>query len=315
MESIAILGSGFGLYGYLPALAACTRREVVLPARYYKRFQERSELTEFSNRVRWERNEYEALRTATGAVLALCPLQQMRWLGVCLEQRNLNYLFLEKPLATTPTVASALQDRLDASDKVIRIAYLFRHLDWAKRVKAFVCDGANRNLAFRWRFMAHHFKHNVETWKREHEQGGGPLRFYGIHLIAYLAELGYDRVRHSVRLSKVETQLDEWSATFSGPRLPACSVSVSTASARSDFSVFGYDGRKETCLFDRSSPFELDTSIASESKIDGRVSTLSTFCESAWNDPTKNPLIYRRTVELWDQVERAETKIAFPVAA
>ena len=315
MESIAILGSGFGLYGYLPALTACPGREVVLPARYYKRFRERSELAEFSNRVRWERDEHEALSTATGVVLALCPQQQMNWLDVCLNQRNLHYLFLEKPLATTPADASAIQDRLDASDKVIRIAYLFRHLDWTKRVRAFVCDGANGDLSFRWRFMAHHFKHNVDTWKREHDVGGGPLRFYGIHLIAFLAELGYDRVAHSVRRSDGAMQLDEWSATLSGPELPACSVSVSTASAHSDFSAIGYEGRKQTCLFKGSSPFELDESVASNSNIDCRVQILSTFCESAWNDPIKIPLFYRRTVELWDQVERAEAQIAFPVAA
>ena len=315
MDSIAILGSGFGLYGYLPALVSCNCPEVVLPERYRKRFNERIELDGFSSRVRWERDEYEALRSASGAVLALCPSQQMRWLNVCLEQNNLDYLFLEKPLATTPSDAFALQERLDSSKKVIRIAYLFRHLEWAKRVQAFVSDPSSQMLTFRWRFMAHHFKHNVITWKREHDEGGGPLRFYGIHLIAKLAEIGYDSVVNSSRDSEGSERLDTWSATFSGPKLPVCSVTVSTASVHSDFSVRGHDGRKEICLFDRSSPFDLSEPLSSESRLDGRVPMLSTFCKSAFNDPSRVPKFYRSTVELWHQVERAGTKVAIPLAS
>ena len=315
MESVAILGSGFGLYGYLPALVSCNCREVVLPERYRERFDERTELNEFSNRIRWERDEYEALRSASVAVLALCPSQQMRWLSVCLEQTNLNYLFLEKPLATTPADAFALQGRLESSKKVIRIAYLFRHLEWAQRVQAFVSHPFGQKLTFRWRFMAHHFKHNVINWKREHNEGGGPLRFYGIHLIAMLAEIGYDAVVNSSFGSEGTGRLDTWSGTFSGPELPGCSVTVSTASAHSDFSVHGHDGRKEICLFDRASPFDFGEPVSNESRLDARVPMLSTFCKSAFYDPTPVPKFYRRTVELWHQVERAETKMAISSAA
>ena len=46
----AIRGSGFGLYGYLPALVGCGRR-VVLPERYRARFAERPELAPFANEV------------------------------------------------------------------------------------------------------------------------------------------------------------------------------------------------------------------------------------------------------------------------
>jgi len=45
---------------------------------------------------------------------------------------------------------------------------------------------------------ADHFKNNKDNWKRDHKQGGGPLRFYGIHLIAVLAELGYTSSRQSL---------------------------------------------------------------------------------------------------------------------
>ena len=53
----AILGSGFGLYGYLPALVEGCEQPVVLPERYRARFDERSELARFAINVQWEDDE------------------------------------------------------------------------------------------------------------------------------------------------------------------------------------------------------------------------------------------------------------------
>lgn len=49
MSPIAILGSGFGLYGYLPALVAHCVQRVVLPERYRQRLEERSELAQYAS--------------------------------------------------------------------------------------------------------------------------------------------------------------------------------------------------------------------------------------------------------------------------
>ena len=47
-----ILGSGFGLYGYLPAISSYCRY-IYLDIRYKGKFLERSELKKLSYKIKW----------------------------------------------------------------------------------------------------------------------------------------------------------------------------------------------------------------------------------------------------------------------
>ncbi len=129
----AILGSGFGIYGYLPALVGCAQR-IVLPVRYRARFCDRPELVRFTPDVDWAENENTALSCADGVVLALRPINQSEWVPRCLAHSNINRLLLEKPLAHTPEVAAVLFDDLLRSKKTFRIGYTFRFTVWGGAV-------------------------------------------------------------------------------------------------------------------------------------------------------------------------------------
>jgi hypothetical protein len=41
-----------------------------------------------------------------------------------------------------------------------------------------------------WRFLAHHHRYSLANWKRQPAESGGALRFYAIHLVAWLARAG-----------------------------------------------------------------------------------------------------------------------------
>jgi hypothetical protein len=307
MNSIAILGSGFGLYGYLPALVSGCGKDIVLPERYRKRFSERSELQPFADRVTWTPDEQAALKSATGAVLALCPTIQCHWLDYCLEQPHLQTLFLEKPLAPTPQRARQIQDRLESSGKVIRIAYLFRHLKWAQDLRRFLEQVTSKKLRIRWQFMAHHFRHDLPSWKREIDQGGGPLRFYGIHLVALLAELGFDAVVQSCSSTGMFGHPERWQATFTGPGMPICEVDLDTASTDTQFTIHTQSTRMESCWFEDVSPFSIRLSGSETGTLDGRVETLSVLCRSAWQNPCRVPEFYRPAIDLWNEIENRES--------
>ena len=109
---IAILGSGFGLYGYLPALIDGCAERVVLPERYRTRFCERPELARFTSNVQWRHNETKVLDCASGVVLALQPNNQSEWIPQCLARTNIERLLLEKPLAQSPKIAIDLFNEL-----------------------------------------------------------------------------------------------------------------------------------------------------------------------------------------------------------
>jgi predicted dehydrogenase len=235
---LTILGAGFGLYGYLPALVGLRGQQVLLPARTRAQFDARAELRPFAQRIDWVADEDAALAAASGVVLALPPhVQPARTLD-CLGRGNIGWLLLEKPLAVDPAAARALLNRLGVGGKRFRIGYLFRHTAWGRALLAsrpFWPPGGG--IAIRWCFMAHHFSQGRDTWKRRHAQGGGALRFFGIHLIALLAELGYNDVVQSTGWCRAPAEIERWQARFTGAALPDCEVTVNARQPTPSFTI------------------------------------------------------------------------------
>jgi predicted dehydrogenase len=302
---IAILGSGFGLYGYLPALVKGCGQRVVLSERHREPFHERRELARFADDVQWERDEASVLDRADGVVLALQPSHQSEWIPRCLIRHNLECILVEKPLAPSPEAAGALLEDLARSGKVIRIGYTFRYTDWGQRIRAALKQaGESRRLFIQWSFLAHHFRHDLRNWKRFTDSGGGAIRFYGIQLIALLAELGYEVVISSHTFGNSIDVIEKWTASFRGPGLPECEVAVDTRSAIEKFGASFFNSAREpgTVLADLIDPFESTTTAGWEG-LDRRVPSLSRLCRSLWEQTTAEDVWYKATIDLWRSVE------------
>ena len=144
-----IFGSGFGIYGYLPALAEHLGEEVVLPKAYETKVRSRPELGGTLSRIRWVKDHDEALALADGAVIATPPQFQGGIVERCLSLPNIKRLALEKPLAVTPGLAASLLSRLDASGVQYVIAYTPSDLslDGSYRQIRVLVDGPNRPVA------------------------------------------------------------------------------------------------------------------------------------------------------------------------
>ncbi len=305
---IAIFGSGFGLYGYLPALIDGCAERVLLPERYRIRFYERTELERFSSNVQWEQNEAKVLNCANGVVLALQPTSQSQWIPQCLTRTNIERLLLEKPLAHSPVVARTLFEDLLRSRKVFRIGYTFRYTEWGKQLRSAL--GANSEsglLTIRWSFMAHHFRHDFRNWKRFNSAGGGAIRFYGIHIIALLSEIGYRNVTLSRATGISPDEVEKWVAVFEGVDLPECEVIVDTKSNVSEFKIehaSNSSGVTTTTVFaNLSDPFESHNKLYELNQIDQRVPILIQLCRSLWEEYANEYEWYEATLQLWTCVE------------
>jgi predicted dehydrogenase len=302
---IAILGSGFGLYGYLPALVKGCGQRVLLSERHREPFARRPELGRFAEDIMWEPDEAIALDRADGVVLALPPSQQAEWIPRCVERSNLKRILVEKPLATSPEAAGALLEELVESGKVIRIGYTFRYTDWAERMTAALKQSrGNKRLLIQWSFLAHHFRHDLSNWKRFNKSGGGAVRFYGIQLIALLAELGYQTVVSSRGFVNSPDEVDKWTASFSGPELPECDVALDARSATEKFSAELLFNRTPGAVFaDLRDPFDSSTGAESPEGLDRRVPALTRLCRSLWEQTNDEESWYKTTIDLWRRVE------------
>lgn len=309
MSIFAILGSGFGLYGYLPALVDGCAQRIVLPERYRARFIERPELARFVSGVQWRADEDSVLDCAEGAVLALPPINQSKWIPRCLSRSNIKSLLLEKPLAHSPEVAAVIFDDLIRSCKVFRLGYTFRYTTWGKKMlNAFVPQKRETgSLSTRWSFLAHHFRHDLRTWKRFHATGGGAVRFYGIQIIALLAEIGYRDVTLSRAFGTSPDEVEKWIAVFAGSGLPECEVVVDTRATVNRFQIeqmFTQDvGLPDTVFANLSDPFDAETDAYPLGGLDRRVPLLSQLCRSLCEEDPNPYEWYDATIKLWGSIE------------
>lgn len=310
MSLFAILGSGFGLYGYLPALVEGCGGRIVLPERYRSRFQERLELARFASYVQWSTDEMAALNSADAAVLALPPAIQLSWLPRCLTCSSLGSVFTEKPLAPSPAVAATVLEDLVRSGKFFRVGYTFRFTGWGGRLlQALRRPAAGKStLSIHWSFLAHHFRHDLHNWKRSSAMGGGPIRFYGIQIIALLAEIGYREVALSRAFGATSDDFEKWMAVFTGAGLPDCEVVVDSRSAVNSFRVVqtfsGGHALPSTGFADLNDPFDSDSPASAASDLDSRVPVLSALCNSLHEESANLYESYAAAIWLWYATER-----------
>jgi hypothetical protein len=310
----AILGSGFGLYGYLPALIRCGQ-SVVLPERYRERFQLRQELTRFAKQVEWVTDEVSAVNRASAVVIALRPAEQTDWIRKCVSYRQITRLLLEKPLAPAPSEALSLQTMLCSSRKLFRIGYSLCDAQWTVRLKEFVVQNPDYEINVSWRFLAHHFRQDSRIWKQFDSAGGGAIRFYGIQLIAVLASLGYCFVSESKSYGRSVDEPERWIASILGDGLPICRILIDSRCNTAEFSIQCRSSLGQTKLLaDLRNPFGENDRKYLPDGLDGRVGVLEDLVMSILNDAELYPSWYPRVVDLWSKIEAKNDfyKIAIP---
>lgn len=292
-----IVGAGFGLYGYLPALVKGLGGTVLLPRCVEATVRARPELAATLHAIRWVDDTEAALAAADAVVIATPPRAQGEIARRCANLSNVRRLVLEKPVAPTPALAAELLDTLEAAGKRYRVGYTLLHARWHADLSWPTVPICPAPLRLEWTFNAHHFARQLSNWKRRHEEGGGALRFFGVHVVALLAYQGYERVSASACEGQTAAEPERWRATFHGPGLPYCEVLVDSRCDRRRFSI-GQVGRSS--LVTLADPFETERAEGgSDPRVDVLTRLISTFATE--DRPFQD--LYRRANALWTEAE------------
>jgi len=262
----------------------------------------RAELSGFDSRVHWVETETQVLQLSDALIVALRPSNQVEFVQRALQFDNIERYLLEKPLASHPTQAMDLLRDLTAHARRVRIGFNFRFTKWSALFKESLQSmGDDEEISIDWFFKAHHFAHDLDVWKRYASQGGGALGFYGIHLVALLAEYGYSQVQHSRLSGSQRDQPQLWCATFVGQDLPRCVVTVDTNSDQKIFHLRGSGDNKDRLLnIQLSDPFDQLPQIGA---LDRRVDLLRQVCASLMDDGPPVPAWVEGSVSLWSACE------------
>ena len=70
-----ILGSGFGIYGYLPAIYGISKN-IFLNIRYKKKIEKRTELKKFLKKITWYNEENLKIKKIDYLIIAQNPQKQ-----------------------------------------------------------------------------------------------------------------------------------------------------------------------------------------------------------------------------------------------
>ena len=302
---LGILGGGFGLYGYLPAAAKLLQEPVLLLKKYKPIIDSRQELFSFKDQIIWLESEEELMQTADSLVISRRPIDQEALVSRCLLEVNLKRVMFEKPLATSPEKAQKILQLMANSNKYCSVGFNFRFTNWAIQLKEKLLNGEfseHESINLSWHFMADHFSRNIESWKMDHAQGGGAIRFYGIHVIALLAELGYEHVESSsVLTSNSKHSFCDWRACFKGPGLPTFLVNLNSKSNASHFNL--YLGNKDQPLLEGLNPFDTVLNKLTISEQDTRCIYLQDALEELFNLTKPYPNRIECCTKLWQLVE------------
>ena len=299
-----IAGSGFGLYGYLPALIEAFSEPVILPKAYEAKVRARSELQHCLSWIRWVDDAESAMAQASGFVLATPPAVQERMVRKAIRCAAIDKLVIEKPMAVTPAGAAELAQRLKHSGKRFRVAYTLLHTAWQPQLAWPTAVALEGHMEITWTFMAHHFRNALGNWKSVHSEGGGVLRFFGVHVLAMLARRGYCHVEQSNLAGAESGRPEKWRAVFSGPSVPRCHVEIDSRCTANRFGVASTTTRGTTWLVDLQDPFELEP--ASEIRgADRRIGVLIRLMQSFECDDNNCCEFYDDVNRLWKEVEAA----------
>ena len=290
MKNIGFLGSGFALYGYLKYFSLKNYNLYTLD-RYKTIIKRRSDLNRIYSKIIFKRNDTELLDHCNELVVARRPIDQERFINNILKKKiNLKKYYFEKPLCSNPKKSLEVIYKLKKDKFNFKIGYLFFYTAFYKKfIKTY-----KQNIYINWEFMSYDLKKNKKSWKFDLAKGGGPLRFYGIHLIAILSKRykNFANIK-SVIIFKKNTPVS-WKCNILTSSKKKIEININTFSNKNKFTILS----DNKILYRSSSPF---SNYQKNKKKDYRIK----YIDYMISDLRKKNYykIYKDSLILWKKIE------------
>ena len=281
-KSYFIFGSGFGIYGYLPALIKLKKR-VYLLRKYKKNILKKKTLIKyirninFINKINY--NNIDAI------IFAKRPKDQFNFVK---KIKKKLFLYLEKPLAENPKKSLKLIEIIKKKKLRFSLGYLFFFTIWFKKIFFL-----KKETYITWNFKSKTFFSN--NWKGINSKGGGIISFYGIHFISIFSYLNYRCIFSSIIKSN-EKKETEWNAVFKKNKLKI-NLKINIKS-KENFII----KTNERLIYKSDTPFG-KISINSN-KEDFRIKFLKKYLKNLSLLTQKEHI---RTIKLWEDVMKITT--------
>ena len=290
MKNIGFLGSGFALYGYLKYFSTKNSNLYTL-IKYKNIIKNRKDLKKLYSKILFKNNDDEILEHCNKIVIARRPVDQEKFINKIIKRNySSKFYYFEKPLCATPKRSLEVFNKLKKKKIRFSIGYLFLYTNlYSKFIKNY-----GNELNFDWEFMSYDLSKKKMNWKFNIEKGGGPLRFYGIHLISVL-------VSKFKKFSKVESYIifkkkipTIWECNLLADKKIKIRLKINSFSKRSKSFVLS----NKKILYNKSNPF--DGYESSKTK-DNRIKFINLMILNSKKIKYYN--IYKNSLKLWKKIE------------
>ena len=291
-EYTLLLGKGFALKVYLPALLAINCKKILLASSAKKNI-DNDAIIQY---IEWIDDEEIVNNKFYKIIIAEPPEKQYKLICDMSLWRNTNNLILEKPIADNNKKAKYLIDILNKNKTKYSINYSFRYTKWFDSIYRYIHNNNNKgDIDIIWKFRGRHQQKEKESWKTYHSLGGGVIKYYGIHLIAILSDIGYSNVNKSNIFNQPKNKLTSWSSEFiSKDKLPKLNLYLDSYSNENSFCWQQLNQN----ILEIDSPFALESTEYNE---DNRIPTTIKFLKEEHNDLLKCKNM--NALELWSKIE------------
>lgn len=183
---MSIIGSGFGMYGLLPAFSKISNCEItsicgkdsVRMQKYCTKFG----LNRYSD---WK----EMIQNEKPNALAIAVIPKYQHEIIKYAMKNEIAVFAEKPLTTSIKDSVELSELAKEKKLPNMIDFIFPEIpEWlkAKKIIESKVKGDIRKIDVEWMFLSYDLKNKIKSWKTDVSHGGGALSYFFSHVLYYL---------------------------------------------------------------------------------------------------------------------------------
>lgn len=187
MIKVGIIGSGFGLYGLLPAFNSTDGCKVIaICGKHSPRLVNYCQSIGLTKTYTdWQ--EMLGKENLDAIVIAVTPRAQYKIAKAAITKGL--HVFAEKPLAVNYTQAKELVNLAKKKKIINAVDFMFPDIAAWQEVKKIIDKkilGKLEQIDLKWDFLSYDIKNKITSWKTDIAEGGGALSFYFSHSLYYL---------------------------------------------------------------------------------------------------------------------------------
>lgn len=186
MKKILIIGSNFGSKTYLNSLLTLKKKFhiYISSPNIFKKKIDKNIVKYQSYKVALLRNEYDYIICATKPNIQFSVIQYL------IENKiSIKGILLEKPISPNLIKTKKLVNLLIKNKIIFYVNFIFSELESYKKLKTLLKRKKINKIDYFWSFKQGYFLNKISTWKINDREGGGLIKFYGIHAIYHLVDL------------------------------------------------------------------------------------------------------------------------------